>query len=82
MTAKTTNNNDVIRCENVSVEYRMSDYRFSGFKDMVLRRLEGNGSHKTFRALQGVNASVAKGESLALIGHNGCGKSTLLRMVA
>ena len=82
MTPKTTNNNDVIRCEDVSVEYRMSDYRYSGFKDMILRRLEGKGSHKTFRALQGINASVAKGESLALIGHNGCGKSTLLKVIA
>ncbi len=82
MTATTKNISDVIRCENVSVEYRMSDYRYSGFKDMVLRRLEGKETHKSFRALQGVNASVAKGESLALIGHNGCGKSTLLKVIA
>jgi ABC-type polysaccharide/polyol phosphate transport system ATPase subunit len=74
--------NNVITCNNVSVEYRMSDYRHSGFKDMLLRKLEGKSTYKTFRALSNINLTVKRGESLALIGHNGCGKSTLLKTIA
>ena len=33
-------------------------------------------------ALQGVNADVAQGEILALVGGSGCGKTTLLRLIA
>ncbi|WP_026958965.1 ABC transporter ATP-binding protein [Aliagarivorans taiwanensis] len=35
-----------------------------------------------FRALQGVDLKIAKGEFISLIGHSGCGKSTVLNIVA
>ncbi len=72
----------VIICKNVSVTYRLSDYRYSGLKDMLLRRLEGKSSVRRFDALRNVSFEVRKAESLALIGHNGCGKSTLLKTLA
>lgn len=36
----------------------------------------------TFKALDGVNLHIAKGEFVSLIGHSGCGKSTVLNIVA
>lgn len=36
----------------------------------------------TFKALDGVNLKIAKGEFVSLIGHSGCGKSTVLNIVA
>lgn len=35
-----------------------------------------------FRALEGVNLDIQKGEFVSLIGHSGCGKSTVLNIVA
>lgn len=35
-----------------------------------------------FRALDGVDLKIAKGEFISLIGHSGCGKSTVLNIVA
>ena len=35
-----------------------------------------------FRALEGVNLKVSKGEFVSIIGHSGCGKSTVLNIIA
>jgi len=36
----------------------------------------------SFKALDGVNLKIDKGEFVSLIGHSGCGKSTVLNIVA
>ena len=36
----------------------------------------------SFKALDGVNLKIEKGEFVSLIGHSGCGKSTVLNIVA
>jgi energy-coupling factor transport system ATP-binding protein len=38
-----------------------------------------SGTSEEIRALDSINLDIAKGEFVALIGHNGCGKSTLAR---
>lgn len=35
-----------------------------------------------FRALEGVNLNIKRGEFVSLIGHSGCGKSTVLNIIA
>ena len=36
----------------------------------------------SFKALDGIDLSIAQGEFVSLIGHSGCGKSTILNIVA
>ena len=39
------------------------------------------GSVKTIKALNGINTSIFKGETVGLVGESGCGKSTLGRII-
>jgi len=39
-------------------------------------------SYGEVEVLHGLNAEIAEGEFVAVLGESGCGKSTLLRMVA
>lgn len=75
-------NEPIIKVENVTVEYRISEHNYSGLKDYILHGLKKKPNFRIFRALDNVTLHVRRGESLALIGHNGCGKSTLLKVIA
>lgn len=35
-----------------------------------------------FKVLKGVNLSVKRGQSVALVGHSGCGKSTIIQLIS
>ena len=50
----------------------------AGLELMGVRKTYPNG----FKAIHGVDTSVADGEFIVIVGPSGCGKSTLLRMVA
>src|SRR3954465_3631670 len=39
------------------------------------------GKHKTVRAVDDVSFSIAKGETLGIVGESGCGKSTTARLL-
>jgi peptide/nickel transport system ATP-binding protein len=47
----------------------------------LLQCLRGRGGAKPFRAVDGISFSIARGESVGLVGESGCGKSTTSAMV-
>lgn len=48
---------------------------------MSLLKPSGDRARRTFRALDGVNLVVPRGETVGIIGRNGAGKSTLLQIL-
>jgi len=79
---KSTDQDEIIRLENVSVQYRLPEERIGTFKEYVIRFLQRKIRFHSFWALDMVNISVNKGEVFGLIGKNGAGKSTLLKVVS
>ncbi len=72
----------VIKLDKVGVRYRIPSERISSFKEYSIRWIQRKVTHRDFWALQDVNLSVNRGETLGLIGHNGAGKSTMLKLIA
>jgi len=81
-TSLNTKADEVVRLENVSVEYRVPGEPISSFKEYSIRFLQGNIRHHSFWALRDVSLTVTRGEVFGLIGQNGAGKSTLLKLIA
>jgi ABC-2 type transport system ATP-binding protein len=73
---------EAVLLENVGVCYRAPSERIHSIKEYMIRWVQGKIKHREFWALQGVNLTVARGETLGLIGHNGAGKSTMLKLIA
>jgi lipopolysaccharide transport system ATP-binding protein len=67
---------EVIRFENVGKVYRIYHRPYH----RLLEILRNRKYHQSFVALQNIDLSVGKGESVALIGENGAGKSTFLKI--
>lgn len=67
---------------NVSIEYMIGDIKDIGLKDFIIRKIQKKDDRRTFKALDGVNFSLEKGDSCGIIGKNGAGKSTLLKVVS
>lgn len=64
---------------NVTKTFTMRYHRT--LKTMAVARLRGLDTHDTFNALDDVDFTVQRGESVGLMGLNGSGKSTLLKLI-
>ena len=72
----------VLSCRDVSIRYRIGDFKNIGLKEWVMRRLTGRYKVVDFWADRDVSFEIQKGDMLGIIGSNGAGKSTLLKAVA
>jgi ABC-type polysaccharide/polyol phosphate transport system ATPase subunit len=70
--------NAAITVEDLSKVYRLYERPIDRLKEMLFRRPR----HNEFIALNGLNLSVRKGETLGIVGENGAGKSTLLKIIS
>lgn len=76
------NDDEIIKLEHVSVQYRVPTEQIGTFREYFIRFLQQRISIRTFFALKDVSFQVKKGEVFGFIGDNGAGKSTLLKVVA
>jgi ABC-2 type transport system ATP-binding protein len=71
---------DAIAVSNLGIKFALNRRRRLELKNIFIQGLSATGTD--YWALRHVSFTVAKGESVGIVGRNGCGKSTLLRLVA
>ena len=69
--------NEVIRLDHVTKEYRIYKNDKERFKAIFFRK----GKYRKKIAVNNLNLSIKKGETVAIFGKNGAGKSTTLKMI-
>lgn len=69
-----------ITISHVSKLFRRQKQRT--FKELIPALIGGESAIKSFWALQDINLTIYKGETLGITGPNGSGKSTLLKLIA
>ncbi len=77
-----SNAKPILSCRNVSIRYRVGDFKNIGLKEWVMRRLTGRYKVVDFWADRDVSFELNEGDMLGIIGTNGAGKSTLLKAVS
>ena len=72
----------VIDIKDLSVRYKLGDFKDIGLKDYVIHKLQGQYHVKEFWALKNVSFKLKEGDLLGIVGTNGAGKSTLLKVLS
>lgn len=71
-----------VKVEDVSVKYRIGDFKDIGFKDYIVKKIKGTSDVKDFFAVNGISFELDRGDFLGIIGTNGAGKTTLLKAIS
>ena len=69
---------NIIEIKNLTKSYKMYNSKKARLIEAIIPRYN---KHAEFKALNGLNLDVKKGEILGILGKNGAGKSTLLKIV-
>ncbi|MST56366.1 ABC transporter ATP-binding protein [Pyramidobacter sp. SM-530-WT-4B] len=72
----------VIELKDVSIRYKIGDFKAIGLKDYVIQKIKGDYHVQEFWADRHITFSLEKGDMLGIIGTNGAGKSTLLKAIS
>lgn len=72
----------IIKAENVSMQFNMATEKIDNIKEYFVKKVKGHISYDTLWALRNVNFQMDAGESVGLVGLNGSGKSTFLKILA
>src|SRR5580693_7318754 len=72
---------DAIAVSDLGIRFAVNRRRRLELKNLFIQGASATGGGD-YWALRHVSFTVAKGESVGIVGPNGCGKSTLLRLIA
>lgn len=72
----------ILEVKNVSIRYKVGDFREIGLKEYAMRRITGRYRVEEFWADRDVSFNLEAGDMLGIVGSNGAGKSTLLKAIA
>jgi ABC-2 type transport system ATP-binding protein len=79
-----SSNDAAISVKGVGKSFRLPHEQHSGFKQFVIKTLQGKGAkgYENQHVLGNITFDVKKGEFFGIVGRNGSGKSTLLKLLA
>jgi len=72
----------IVEATDVSLAYRRTRHRVSSLKQTAIDTINRRMAYEEFFALREISFTIARGETVSVIGRNGAGKSTLLKVVA
>jgi ABC-2 type transport system ATP-binding protein len=72
----------LVKLHGVSLCYRLAKQRIPSLKEYAIHFLRGSLSYEQLWALRDIELTVARGETLGIVGRNGAGKSTLLKVIS